>query len=329
LSLGAGTLLAPMVKDRAGAPALVLDGEEVRILATLSLGFRKPIPIMALKFIKRASMQWARGEKTLAHFELAYARLPRFDTRDGAKSLFYADGFLRLGVSPRALMLARGLDTRQLDLLKYSPDQPRVPAGHGRQSGEWTSGDAAPTAAAHADVKEDIVVSPSTDAINDAIPFIQPIADTGPAANDWRSLPVNLAEEEAPNGPGHAISEHVAKTEAELSAEMRQNSYYSWLGDLVRKREGSFDSLENANDLVNRTLRAQADLVDRVTSGQVDSDFVQYRFGFVTGYEMYRSDPDSQEFMKRNTYGVGVLIWHDSHAPRGFRIRTAYPKNFD
>ncbi|MHB8886961.1 MAG: NucA/NucB deoxyribonuclease domain-containing protein [Methylovirgula sp.] len=59
--------------------------------------------------------------------------------------MFYADGFLRLGVSPHALMLARGLDTSQLDLLKYiphfNPNEPRVPAGYHRESGRWTSAD--------------------------------------------------------------------------------------------------------------------------------------------------------------------------------------------
>lgn len=141
LSLGAGTLLAPMTEDRAGASVLALDGEEARILALLSLGYRKPIPITVLKFIKRASMQWAKGEKAIAHFKLAYARLPRFETTDEAKHLFYADGFLNLGVSPRALMRAHRRDPRELYLLKYSADQPRVPPGQGRQSGQWTSGE--------------------------------------------------------------------------------------------------------------------------------------------------------------------------------------------
>jgi hypothetical protein len=116
-------------------PGLALDGEEARILATLSLGFRKSVPISALKFIRRTSMQWSRGERALAHFELAYARLPRFESPDDARSLFFADGFIKLGLSPRALMLARGLDTTQLDLLKYSPDQPRVPAG--KRARKW------------------------------------------------------------------------------------------------------------------------------------------------------------------------------------------------
>ncbi len=58
LVLGAGTLLAPMIKDHSGAPVLALDGdEEQRIIALLSLGYRRTVSITTLEFIKRASLQ--------------------------------------------------------------------------------------------------------------------------------------------------------------------------------------------------------------------------------------------------------------------------------
>ncbi len=342
LSLGAGTLLAPMAVNQAGVPGLALDGEEVRILATLSLGFRKSIPISALKFIRRASEQWSRGEKALAHFELAYARLPRFESPENARPLFFADGFVKLGISPRALMLARGLDASQLDLLKYSPDQPRVPAGNGRESGRWTDGEVDGSSSDSQGVNHPVephIQLASNDQRRLPSNLTEEAASNGltadhpidsliqlAAAKDWRSLPVNLVEEEAPNGPGHAISAHVARTEAQLRAEFPPDAH-SWAADFGRKREGSFDTIENANDLVNRTLRAKAAQVDRVASGQVSWDWIEYRFGFVTGYEVYR--PNDKEFTTRKTYGVGVVIWHDASSPRGFRIRTAYPMNFD
>ncbi len=87
-----------------------------------------------------------KGQRALAHFELAYARLPRFETREDARHLFYANELLRRGVSARALMFSQGLDTHDFDLLKYNADQPRVPAGSGRESGQWTSGAAADSA---------------------------------------------------------------------------------------------------------------------------------------------------------------------------------------
>jgi len=77
LVLGAGTILAPMQRDRFGMRKLTIDGREEQILALLSLGFNRSISIDAVKFIKRASAHWARGDKTLAHVELAYARLPK------------------------------------------------------------------------------------------------------------------------------------------------------------------------------------------------------------------------------------------------------------
>jgi hypothetical protein len=36
-------------------------------------------------------------------------------------------------------MDALGFPRAALDLKKYNPDQPRVPAGSGRESGEWTT----------------------------------------------------------------------------------------------------------------------------------------------------------------------------------------------
>src|SRR5215471_8855154 len=38
-------------------------------------------------------------------------------------------------------MKALGIDSAGLDALKFDPNQPRVPAGSGRESGRWTSGD--------------------------------------------------------------------------------------------------------------------------------------------------------------------------------------------
>jgi hypothetical protein len=65
--LGAGTCLAAMLEDPFGAQSLVLDGREEHILALLSLAYQKPVSMRALNFVKRASMQWARGEKAIPH----------------------------------------------------------------------------------------------------------------------------------------------------------------------------------------------------------------------------------------------------------------------
>jgi hypothetical protein len=50
--------------------------------------------------------------------------------------LFVAEELLESGVTPTELMKAQGFDPT---LLKFNPDQLRVPAGSGRESGRWTS----------------------------------------------------------------------------------------------------------------------------------------------------------------------------------------------
>jgi len=55
-----------------------------------------------------------------------------------------ADGALRAGASTSDVLKALHLDARFIDAVeKYNPDQPRVPAGSGRTSGEWTDSDEA------------------------------------------------------------------------------------------------------------------------------------------------------------------------------------------
>jgi hypothetical protein len=45
-------------------------------------------------------------------------------------------------VAPPTLLKAQGFHPPPLDMLKFNPAQPRVPSGNGRESGQWTSGDA-------------------------------------------------------------------------------------------------------------------------------------------------------------------------------------------
>ena len=146
------------------------------------------------------------------------------------------------------------------------------------------------------------------------------------ASNNWRSLPVNLAAEEAPNGPGHTIDQHVNKSDEELQEQMAAKTSRRLFFSVVDRREGSFDLIENANDFVNRTLQNNGPLVDRVADGDENDDYITWRFGYPTGRELYRPDPDSDPYM-RTTYSVGVWIVHDPGSPRGFRVITAFPRN--
>ena len=136
LMLGAGTVLAGMARDEHGRPRLALD--EPRALALLATAYERPVDVRFLAKLRRAAEVWTEGDKALAHIHLAHANLPRCD-EERALRLFVADELVEAGVTPRALMKAQGFDPAPLALLKYNPDQPRVPAGSGRESGEWTS----------------------------------------------------------------------------------------------------------------------------------------------------------------------------------------------
>jgi Bacterial CdiA-CT RNAse A domain len=177
-------------------------------------------------------------------------------------------------------------------LKKYSADQPRVPAGN-PDGGQWTTGPGTQLAA------------------NDSSP----------------QKPIDLRDEEAPIGKGHAISEHVGKSDVELLAQMIGKTWRS--AGVYDRREGSFDSIESANYLVNSALDAPKNVAEvaAVASGIVRNQWLITLDipGSVTGRELYRSSPDTEPYM-RVTDGVGVVIQYDPTRPRGYRIVTAYPR---
>lgn len=83
----------------------------------------------------------------MAQIHLAFIGLPKIDEAD-AYRLFLAGTALEKGLDPSDLMKALGFPRAARDLEKYNPDQPRVPAGNGRESGQWTKdGSLAPTSA--------------------------------------------------------------------------------------------------------------------------------------------------------------------------------------
>ncbi len=153
LVLGAKTLLAKRDRNR----ALVLDGEEARLLTLLAVAYGHPVSLSLLGTIRKASRYARAGDECMAAMLIALARVPRLrDPTDAARRLFIADGLMEDGISPRNIWTALDLDPAPLDELEkfYNPDQPRVPSGSGRSSGEWTSEntsvDAKPPAAINA-----------------------------------------------------------------------------------------------------------------------------------------------------------------------------------
>jgi hypothetical protein len=138
LVLGAGTVLVPANGARRLAS---LDGQQARVLALLSAAYGKAVAPAVLGNIARAADAWRRGDDCLAYIHLAHSRLPELqDSYEAARRLFLAEGFLEAGGNPRGVLEALNLDAAHIDAIEkvYNPAEPRVPAGSGRTSGQWT-----------------------------------------------------------------------------------------------------------------------------------------------------------------------------------------------
>lgn len=187
-------------------------------------------------------------------------------------------------------------------LLKFSPDQPRVPAGSSG-GGQWTSGGGGVSSG--------------------RVRLAQ--------AEELASYRIDVREHEGRNG-GHTIAEHVGRSDEYLLARVRGERG----PDLIRRRDGSFPSIEAANKLVSATLSSSKvqpgeilsnrELVGRVARGEDNGAFVTLEFDSKTGREAYAASKTSQPFL-RDTYGVGVVIVRDKKDLNGFSVFDAYPRN--
>jgi hypothetical protein len=149
LVLGAGALIL-----RAEGPRQLqsLRGREARALALLSAFHGKPTAQAVLWNIERAAKAWREGDGCLAYIHLAHAGLSRSqDLLSAAYRLEMAQCAMKCGATPRAVLKALHLDRRYIEAVEkaYNPAEPRVPAGSGTTSGEWTS-EGAPTGEARA-----------------------------------------------------------------------------------------------------------------------------------------------------------------------------------
>jgi hypothetical protein len=155
--------------------------------------------------------------------------------------------------------------------------------------------------------------------------------DTGGAQyaqNDRQTgYPVDLMEERELGG--HGIEAHVGRSPQSLLDEVRQYVFSAQekrdLADGLR--EGSFPSLEAANKLVNATIARNRDKIDMVVNGMLPTARLDAQFDSATGYEAYARTERSQAYI-RDTYGVRVVIVRDSRVAKGYRVETAFPRNF-
>jgi Phage portal protein/Bacterial CdiA-CT RNAse A domain len=178
---------------------------------------------------------------------------------------------------------------------KYRQDQPRTPAGNGRESGRWVDGGGAS---------------------GEGVQLAQTAGE--------RQYSVNLKEEELKGG--HTIRDHVGKSDSELLAVVQRSIIRTPFVTLSKKSQSSFASLEAANDFVNRLLEENMDKVDAVASGKMKDTWLERRFGYPTGKEAFRPGPELDPYI-RPTYNAGVFILHAPGTTQGYRVLTAYPTN--
>lgn len=136
-------------------------------MALLAVAYRGTVAPGVIDHLRRAVAADADGETALALIHLSRARLPPLaDPKAAARRLHIGEALLEHGLSPRDLLKAFDLDPAILDGLAkdYNPDEPRIPAGNGIESGEWTTGLATGAAA-------------NSNPVRDYGPAITPVAD--------------------------------------------------------------------------------------------------------------------------------------------------------
>lgn len=136
LVLGAGTVLVPAEANRDLQP---LQGQEARPLALLSAAYGAPVSPAVLRGIERSAACWRKGEDALAGIHLALTGLGTPpDPRESARRLFFADGLMKAGATPRTLVEAFAFGTDYANALeKFDASELRLPPGV-PGGGRWT-----------------------------------------------------------------------------------------------------------------------------------------------------------------------------------------------
>ncbi len=200
-----GTSLAKM-----GDEGLCFDDEEERILTLLAIAYDGTVPRNALGALRRVSKHWQSGDKCLAAIHLAQCGLGKLDA-EATYRVSLAAKLLDAGVTPRELARELGLRLFQLDVSKYDENQPRVPAGSGRTSGQWTSSEAGGNAA-----EEDGV-----NAAESTLTEGRSAAAHADAINKERDLPKDAVVVKRPDGT--KIDDPYSKKTGKLMAPPRAN----------------------------------------------------------------------------------------------------------
>jgi hypothetical protein len=201
----------------------------------------------------------------------------RREAEDAAFAAEIAKGYRLLAVLREEVASIRAdlLRRRLAEQIKYSPTQPRVPAGNPR-GGQWTdrSGGqgtvAGPSQDADQSQDTDLVQPMGNVDIGDVsgsselVDLFQ-IKPDSPRVDGVQLAgePIDLLEQEQRGG--HPISEHAGRTYDYLKSRARENAQDILdRGDDFRgARVGSFTSVQSANRLVNSTISDNQDKIDQ------------------------------------------------------------------
>lgn len=135
LVLGADTILVRMGETSSGAKSLAVEADRERLLTLLGVSYGHRVPPGIVKNIENASEHWRRGDQVLAHIHLAFTGLPKLESTHDVYRLYLAEALLDDGFPPREILKELRLDRTLHQIAKYDPNQPRAPAGSGRESG--------------------------------------------------------------------------------------------------------------------------------------------------------------------------------------------------
>ena len=138
-TLGSDTRL---VRFNTRTGRLAIEADRERCLALLAVAWHGVrLDAGAIPHLEAAARFWESGDKALANLRLVFAGLPRLRDAGDAARLTAAEYLLDHGMTPSELLFELEIDAAGLGLQKeYDPDQPRVPAGQGTESGRWWDG---------------------------------------------------------------------------------------------------------------------------------------------------------------------------------------------
>jgi hypothetical protein len=211
LVLGAGTRLATVERGPRRVDKHAVLADDARLVAMLSAAYRRPIGASVLGYIRCALVKRGEGETAVALTHLALTGLPKLALpEEDARTLFMADGLVEAGVDPRMILRALDLDESPLEELerRYNPDQPRVPAGNGDESGQWTAGANGAAGSSSRSGRPDARRQYAQNAVSDAERFptepeseSEPVTFYNPETRQYIRFPANSAlEPRAPPG---------------------------------------------------------------------------------------------------------------------------------